>query len=202
MGVTMEEIRVLREQTGVGIMDCKKALIEANGDIDEAVTILRKKGLATAAKKAGRAANEGVVSAYIHHNDKIGVLVEVNCETDFVARTDEFRQLVKDLSMHIAAAAPRYVRIEEVPEKEIAAEKEIYASQVKAEGKPDHIVEKIVEGKIKKYYEQVVLLEQPFVKDQDKKIGDVITDTVAKLGENIQISRFTRYQLGETQQNG
>ena len=202
MGVTMDDIRSLREQTGAGIMDCKRALQEADGSMDEAVTILRKKGLASAAKKAGRAANEGVISSYIHHNNKVGVLIEVNCETDFVARTDEFQALVKDLCMHIAAASPTYVTTEEVCEEEIAKEREIFRSQALEEGKPEKIIDKIVDGKINKYYEQIVLLEQAFVKDQDKKVKDVITDTIAKLGENMQVARFSRFQLGETQENG
>lgn len=197
MGVSMEEIRTLREQTGVGVMDCKKALQDANGNIEEAVTILRKKGLATAEKKAGRTANEGLVASYVHHNNKIGVLMEVNCETDFVARTDEFQTFVRDLCMHVAAANPLYVRPEDVSEKVLEQEREIYRSQALEEGKPEKILDRIVEGKINKYFEQTVLMEQSFVKDQDKKVKDVIMDAVAKLGENIRVSRFVRYQLGE-----
>ena len=198
MDVTMEEIRELREKTGVGIMDCKKALKDANGDMEEAVTILRKKGLATAQKRSGKSVNEGVIAFYIHHNGKIGVMMEINCETDFVARTDDFQALAKDICMHIAAAAPGFVDQEEIPEEVLNKEKEIFKAQALESGKPENIVDKIVEGRVKKYYEEAVLLEQAFVKDQDKKIRDIISEAIAKMGENIKVSRFIRYQLGES----
>ena len=202
MGVSMDEIRLLREQTGAGIMDCKRALQEAGGDRDEAVTLLRKKGLAAAAKKASRSANEGIISSYIHHNDKVGVLIEVNCETDFVARTEDFRDLVKNLCLQVAAASPRFVTTDAGPADVLDKAREIYRSQMADQNKPDHIIEKIVDGKIRKFMEEAVLLEQPFVKDSDRKVKDLITDTVAKLGENIQVARFTRYQLGESRDDG
>jgi elongation factor Ts len=191
-------VRDLREKTGAGMMECKKALVETAGDFEKAIDILRQKGLATAAKKAGRTVSEGAVGCYIHM-DKIGVMLEVNCETDFVARTDDFRQLVKDVAMHVAAANPTYLGREDVPEDVITREKEIYRAQV--EGKPAQVVDKIVEGKLEKFYTDTCLMDQIFVKDTDqkKKIKDVITEKVAKLGENIVVRRFVRYQLGETQ---
>ena len=196
--ISAEAVRDLREKTGAGMMECKKALVETAGDFEKATDILRQKGLATAAKKAGRTASEGAIGCYIHM-DKLGVMIEVNCETDFVARTDDFRQLVKDLAMHIAAANPTYLSREDVPESVIAREKEIYRVQV--EGKPAQVVEKIVEGKLEKFYTDTCLLDQIFVKDTDqkKKIKDVITEKVAKLGENLVVRRFERFQLGETQ---
>jgi elongation factor Ts len=196
--ITASEVRRLREKTGVGMMECKKALVDSSGDIEKAVDLLRQKGLATAAKKAGRAASEGLIGSYIHMG-KIGVMVEVNCETDFVARTDDFRELVKDVAMHVAAANPSYVSREEVPQDIVEREKEIYKAQVT--DKPPQIVEKIIGGKLDKFYADTCLLEQIFVKDpeQKKNVGNIITEKVAKLGENILISRFTRYQLGETQ---
>jgi elongation factor Ts len=172
-------------------------LEETGGSVDEAIQLLRKKGLAAAAKKAGRTAAEGAVGAYIHAGGKIGVLVEVNCETDFVARTDEFQDLVKDIAMHIAAAEPRFVRREEVTGDVLASEREIYSEQVKAEGKPEHLVERIVEGKMKKFYSEAVLLEQPFIKNPDQTVEQLIVAKVAKIGENIQVRRFVRYKLGE-----
>ncbi len=196
MTVTADMVKRLREQTGVGMMDCKKALMESNGDFDKAVEVLRKKGLAAAEKKAGRKASEGLVASYIHM-DKIGVLIEVNCETDFVARTDDFRLFVKDVAMHIAAASPRYLSREDIPQDVIERERKIYREQIK--DKPEHVVEKIVEGKLEKFYTENCLLDQVFVKDADqkKKIRDIVTEMVAKLGENIVVRRFTRYQLGE-----
>ncbi len=196
MSVTAEMVKKLREQTGAGMMDCKKALTEANGDFDKAVDILRKKGLAAAAKKAGRATSEGLIGSYVHM-DKIGVLVEVNCETDFVARTDDFRQLVKDIAMHIAAANPRYLSREDVPSDVIEKEKDIYRDQIK--GKPEHVIEKILEGKLEKFYSENCLLEQIFVKDPDQKktIKDLVNEMIVKLGENIVVKRFVRFQLGE-----
>ncbi|MBI4655037.1 MAG: translation elongation factor Ts [Nitrospirae bacterium] len=189
-------VKELREQTGAGLMECKKALTETGGDLEKARDILRQKGIATASKKASREASEGIVSSYIHM-DKVGVLVEVNCETDFVAKTDEFRQLVKDIAMQIAAATPLYVKREDVPAVIINKEKEIYASQIS--GKPPHIAEKIIDGKLEKFYSDVCLLDQIFIKDpeQKKKINDIITEKVARLGENIIIKRFARFQIGE-----
>jgi elongation factor Ts len=197
MEITASQVKDLRTRTGVGIMDCKAALAEAKGDVAEAEKILRKKGLSKAAKKAGRSTGEGVVGSYIHAGGKIGVLVEVNCETDFVARTDQFQGLVKDIAMHVAASSPRYVSREEVQAADLDAEKEIYRAQALREGKPEKIVEKIVEGRMNKFYEEVCLLEQSFVKDPDRKVQDLITEMVATLGENIQVSRFSRFALGE-----
>ncbi|MFO0584816.1 MAG: translation elongation factor Ts [Anaeromyxobacter sp.] len=195
--ITAKVVQELREKTGAGMMDCKKALTEAGGDFAKAEEVLRKKGLAAAAKKSARAATEGAVASYIHMGGKIGVLVEVNCETDFVARTEGFQTLVKDLAMHIAAAAPLYVRREEVPAEIIKLELEIAKAQMKDQKKPEAIMEKIATGKVEKYYEQFCLLDQAFVKDDKKKISEVLTDAVAKIGENIQIRRFSRYVLGE-----
>lgn len=196
MNITADSVKELREQTGAGLMDCKKALIEAGGSIENAVDILRQKGLAMAAKKASREASEGVIGSYIHM-DKIGVLIEVNCETDFVAKTDDFRRLVKDIAMHIAASNPFYLKREDIQPDVIEKEKNIYAAQIT--NKPPHVVEKIVEGKLEKFYTDFCLLEQIFVKDteQKKKVKDIITETVAKLGENIIVKRFVRFQLGE-----
>ncbi len=196
--ITAEMVRELREKTGAGMMDCKKALAESAGDTEKATDILRQKGLASASKKSGRQASEGLIASYIHM-DKIGVLIEVNCETDFVARTEDFRCLVKDLSMHIAAANPAYIRREDVPPDAIEREKAVYRAQV--EGKPPHVAEKIVEGKLEKFFGEVCLLEQVFVKDpaQKQKVGDLITGHVAKLGENIVLRRFARFQLGESE---
>ncbi len=187
-------IKQLREQTGAGIMDVKEALEEAGGDNDKAVEILRKKGLAKQAKKADRVANEGVVESYIHGGGRIGVLVEVNCETDFVARTDDFKNLVKEIALHIAASNPLYISTEEVPPEVIEKEKEIYKEQFA--GKPDDVIEKMLEGKIAKYYEEACLLNQPFVKDGDKTIGELLAEATGKMGENIQVRRFTRFMLG------
>ena len=196
MSITAGDIKELREQTGVGMMDCKKALTEASGDIEKALELLRKKGLALAAKRSSRTASEGLVTSYIHMN-KIGVLLEVNCETDFVAKTDDFQDLVKDIAMHIAAANPSYVRREEIPADVIEKEKEIYASQVK--DKPAQVIEKILEGKIEKFYSESCLMDQIFVKDEEQKntINDMLIETIAKLGENIVVNRFSRFQLGE-----
>ena len=196
MTVTADMVKRLREQTGAGMMDCKKALSESNGDIDKAIEILRKRGLSAAEKKAGRKATEGLIGSYIHM-DKIGVLVEVNCETDFVARTDDFRQLVKDIAMHIAAANPAYLSREDVPQEIIEREKRIYREQIK--DKPEHVIDKIVEGKLEKFYTETCLMEQIFVKDPEhkQKIKDIVTEMIAKLGENIVVRRFVRFQLGE-----
>jgi elongation factor Ts len=190
-------VKELREKTGAGMMDCKKALTEAGGDLVKAEEILRKKGLSAAAKKSSRAATEGAVASYIHMGGKIGVLVEVNCETDFVARTDGFQALVKDIAMQIAAAAPQWVRREEVPADVVAKELEIAKAQMRDQKKPEAILEKIAQGKLEKFYEQTCLLDQPFVKEDKKKIHEVVTDAIAKIGENIQVRRFVRYALGE-----
>ncbi|MGA1846153.1 translation elongation factor Ts [Deferribacter abyssi] len=195
--ITAAMVKELREKTGAGMMDCKKALQETNGDIEKAVEFLRKKGLADAAKKSSRIAAEGLVVSYIHGGGKIGVLVEVNCETDFVARTDEFKELCHDIAMHICASNPLYVSKDEVPQEVIEKEKEIYTAKAKEQGKPDHIIEKIVEGQIKKYLESICLLDQPFVKNPDVTVSQHIAEKIAKIGENIKVRRFVRYQLGE-----
>ncbi len=197
MSVTASMVKELRERTGAGMMDCKNALVETDGDIEKAIDALRTKGLSTAAKKAGRATSDGAVASYIHAGGKIGVMVEVNCETDFVARTDDFKELVNDVAMHIAAADPRFVRREEVTEEVLEKERQIFKEQALADGKPENIVDKIVEGKLGKYYSENVLLEQPFVKDPDITIGELVTQKIAKIGENIQVSRFARFVLGE-----
>ena len=196
-GITAAQVKELREKTGSGFMDCKKALVETGGDMDKAIEFLRKKGLADAGKRMGRVASEGTVHAYIHGGGRIGVLVEVNCETDFVARTDDFQTLVKDIAMHIAATNPLYVRREDVPESVQAKEKEIYAAQARATGKPEKVIERIVAGKLEKYFKENCLLEQPFVKDTDKTVLDYVKETIAKTGENISVRRFVRYHLGE-----
>lgn len=197
MAVTAEMVKELREKTGAGMMDCKNALVEADGDMERATTILREKGLATAAKKAGRIASEGLVDAYIHLGGRIGVLVEVNCETDFVAKTDEFKQLVKDIAMQVAASKPMCVRREELPEDVIEQEKAVYRAQGLNEGKPEKIVDKIVEGRMEKFYQQVCLLEQPFIKDPDRTVQDIVNERIAKIGENISVRRFARFEMGE-----
>jgi len=195
MPIDPKHVKALREKTGAGMMDCKQALQEASGDMAEAEKILRKKGIAVAGKKATRTANEGCIASYIHHGSKLGVLVEVNCETDFVARNEGFRELVKDITQHIAAANPSYVKREDVPANVIESEKEIYRAQVK--DKPPQAVEKIIEGKLEKFYSTVCLLEQPFVKNPEISIKDHVTAKIAQLGENIVIRRFIRWQLGE-----
>ena len=195
--ITAALVKELRERTGAGMMDCKKALSATDGDLEKAIDFLREKGLAAAAKKAGRVAAEGLVEAYIHGGGRIGVLVVVNCETDFVAKTDAFKELVKDIAMHIAATNPSYLKREEVPTAELEHEQAVLAEQARNEGKPEKIIEKMVAGRIEKYYKEVCLMEQPFVKDPDKTISDLITESIAKIGENISIRRFTRYQLGE-----
>ncbi len=192
--ITATAVNDLRSQTGAGLMDCKKALVETNGNVEEAITILRKKGAASAAKRADRTAKEGVVESYIHVGGKVGVLIEVNCETDFVARNDEFKAFVRDLCLHIAAANPICVTREEVPAADIAKETEIAAAQVL--GKPPAAAQKIIEGKLEKYYSGIVLLDQPFVKEPEKSIKALLTDKIAKTGENIVVRRFVRYQLG------
>ncbi len=195
--MSMDKIRELRERTGAGVLDCKKALSEANGDIEKAIDILREKGIAKAAKKAGRATQEGLIFSYIHSNGRIGTLVELNCETDFVARTDEFKKLGKEIAMQIAASNPQYVSPDDIPQEVIEKEKEIYKKQAIEEGKPEHVVEKIAEGKLRKFFEEVCLLEQPYIRDPDKKIKDLVTEHIAKLGENIVVRRFARFAIGE-----
>lgn len=190
-------VKDLRTRTGAGMMNCKKALSEADGDMDKAVDILREKGLSQAAKKAGRIAAEGVVASYIHGGGRIGVLVEVNCETDFVAQNEGFKTLVKDIAMQIAASAPTYLKREEVPEDVLEHERSVLREQALNEGKPEKIVDRMIDGRIEKFYKENCLLEQAFVKDSDKSVQDVITETIAKLGENISVRRFTRYQMGE-----
>ena len=197
MSVTAALVKELREKTGAGMLDCKKALEESGGDIAKASDILREKGLAAASKKAGRAATEGAVESYIHAGGKIGVLVEVNCETDFVGKTDSFREFVRDIAMQIAAASPRYVRREEVSGEELEKEKEILKAQALNEGKPAHIVDKMVEGRISKYYEEYCLMEQTFIKNPDLTIDQLLNAKVAQIGENITIRRFARFELGE-----
>ncbi|RKY36395.1 MAG: translation elongation factor Ts [Candidatus Omnitrophota bacterium] len=194
MAVSMEQIKLLREKTNAGVLNCKNALNESNGDIDKAVDILRKKGMSVAAKKSTRTAKQGCVESYIHPGGKIGVLVEINCETDFVARNEHFKQLVKDIAMHIAATNPLYLKKEDVPEEVIDKEKEIFRALAK--GKPEHILEKMLAGKINKFCQQVCLLEQAFVKDDKITIKDYVTSVIAKVGENILIKRFTCYHLG------
>jgi elongation factor Ts len=195
--VSANMVKELREKTGAGMMDCKKALAESGGDFAKAEEYLRKKGLSAAAKKAGRVASEGAVASYIHMGGKIGVLVEVNCETDFVARTEGFQALLKEIAMQIAAAAPQFVRREEVPAEVIDKEMEIARAQAREQKKPDAIVDKIAQGKVEKFYKEVVLLEQPYVRDDKKTVQDVVNDAVAKIGENIQVRRFARFVLGE-----
>ncbi|WP_199618016.1 translation elongation factor Ts [Paenibacillus alkalitolerans] len=195
--VSASLVKELREKTGAGMLDCKKALEEANGDIQKASELLREKGLAAAANKAGRIATEGLVESYIHANGRIGVLVEVNCETDFVAKTDSFREFVRDVAMQIAAASPKYVRREEVPQEDLEKEKEILKAQALNEGKPAHIVEKMVEGRMGKFYEEYCLLEQQFIKDQDKTVQQLVNEKISTIGENISIRRFVRFELGE-----
>ena len=196
MSVSAAQVKELREKTGAGMLDCRNALVEVNGDIDKAVDLLREKGLSQAAKKSSRIAAEGLVDSYIH-GGRIGVLVEVNTETDFVAKNDEFKEFVRDLAMQIAAANPKYISIEDVPEEEVNKEKEILIHQVINEGKPEHVAEKIVEGRLGKFYEQICLLEQPFIKDSNIKIKDLLNNKISKIGENIVIRRFERYEVGE-----
>jgi elongation factor Ts len=192
--ITAQMVGDLRGKTGAGLLDCKKALTEANGNVEEAITILRKRGAASAAKKAERATREGLVESYIHVGGKVGVMIEVNCETDFVARTDEFKSLCRDLCLQIAAANPACVRREDVPEADVTKEREIASAQV--QGKPPAAIQKIIEGKLEKYFSTVCLLDQPFVKQPEKAVKDIITEKIAKIGENIQVRRFVRYQLG------
>src|ERR1700734_2502028 len=194
--ISAAQVKQLREKTGAPMMDCRNALQEAKGDLDQAVVVLRKKGMASAAKKASRSTSEGAVGTYIHAGGKIGVLLEVNCESDFVARTEDFQGLLKDIAMHIAATDPRYIRREDVTPEDLAREKEIYRAQAAATGKPAPVVEKIVEGKMTKFYEEVCLLEQPFIKEQSISIKELIAQKVGKLGENITVRRFARFKVG------
>ncbi|MEM8961122.1 MAG: translation elongation factor Ts [Acidobacteriota bacterium] len=197
MKVTAQMVKELRERTQAPMLKCREALVETGGDVEKAIEVLRKKGIASAAKKADRVTAEGAVGSYIHAGGKIGVLVEVNCETDFVARTDDFQALVRDIAMHVAAASPRFLSRDEVTQEVVDKEREILRERTLAEGKPEKIVDKIVEGRMDKFYGEVVLLEQDFVKDPDKTIQELITERVAKIGENIQIRRFARFVLGE-----
>jgi len=195
--ITAKEVAALRERTGAGMMDCKKALEETSGDLDKAVELLRSKGAAKADKRAGRQTKEGMIANYIHHNGKIAVLVEINCETDFVARTEDFQQLGKYIAEHVAAASPIAVDKDQVPQEKVDSERRIFVEQVKAEGKPEHMIDKIVEGKVQAYYKDVALMHQAWVRDPKKTIGDLVKETSAKTGENVQVRRFVRYQLGE-----
>ena len=197
MAITAEQVKQLRDKTGAGMMECKAALTEANGDTEEAVTILRKRGLAQAAKRAGRATAQGTIGTYIHLGGRIGVMVEVNCESDFVARTDDFNNLVKEVAMHIAAADPKWVRREDVPAEAIEKERQIYRAQMEGQNKPANVIDKIVEGKLESYYAQVCLMDQPSVRDPNVTIKQMVAAATAKTGENVTISRFVRYKLGE-----
>jgi elongation factor Ts len=192
-----EMVKALRERTGAGVLDCKRALEETGGDLEEATRLLRQRGLAIAAKKAGRLAEEGLVEAYIHAGGRLGALVEINCETDFVARTEEFQRLAHDLAMQVVASNPHYLRPEDIPPEVIEEKKRLFLSELEAQNKPEHLWERIVEGKLERYYDQVCLLRQPFIKDEGLTVQEVITEGIAKLGENIVIRRFARYELGE-----
>src|SRR4051812_42477055 len=197
--ITAAMVKQLRDKTGAGMMECKAALAEANGNIDDAITLLRKRGLAQAAKRAGRTTAQGMIGSYIHMGGKIGVLVEVNCESDFVARTEDFQNLVKEIGMHIAAADPKWVRREDVPAEAVDKEKSIYRAQMENTGKPANVLDKIVEGKLGSFYSQFVLLDQPSIRDNNVTIGQLITQATAKTGENIQINRFVRFRVGEAE---
>jgi len=197
MEITAAQVKELRDRTGIGMMDCKGALVEAEGDIDKAIDILRKKGKAKAERKADREAKDGLIWSYIHPGNKLGVLIEVNCETDFVAKNEGFQEFVKDIAMHIAATNPAAIRREEIDMALIAKEREIYMVQARTQNKPDNILERIVDGKLDKFFQENCLLEQAFVKDPQKTIKDYLTETIARIGENINISRFVRFQLGE-----
>jgi elongation factor Ts len=197
MEITAAMVKDLRERTGAGMMECKKALVEANGDPGEAEVILRKRGIASAGKKAGRATRQGLIGSYIHAGGQLGVLVEINCESDFVARTDDFKEMVHDIAMHIAAADPQYLRREDVPEPVLEKEKEIARDRARGEGKPEKVLDRIVEGRLTKFYEEVCLLDQPFVKEATMTIGQLVKSRIAKLGENIAIARFIRFKVGD-----
>ena len=197
MPITADQVKQLREMTGAGMMECKKALADSGGDLDKAIDALRKSGAAKAEKRSGRAAKEGRVESYIHPGNRVGVLVEVNCETDFVARTDEFGELVRNVAMQVAAAGAEFVRREEVPEERVAREKEILLAQTEGSGKPAAILEKIVEGKLGKFFAEVCLLEQPYIRDDKRTVGDIVQEAAAKTGENIVVRRFSRFRLGQ-----
>jgi len=197
MTVTADQVKELRERTGAGMMECKKALQDAGGDFEKAIDALRKSGIAKAEKRSGRDAAEGVVESYIHPGNRVGVLIEVNCETDFVARTDEFMALVRDIAMQVAAAGADYVRREEVPSDRLDREREIYAAQLREQGKPEAMIGKIVDGKLNKFYSEICLLEQPFIKDDKKTVGELVTEASGKTGENIVVRRFARFRLGQ-----
>ncbi len=197
MAIKAEDVKTLREKTGAGMMDCRKALEETSGDIDKAIEVLRKRGVASAEKRVGRATNQGIIESYIHTGGRIGSMIELNCETDFVAKTDDFKTLAREVAMQVAAMNPRYVSREQVEKNILDSELDIYRSQAKAEGKPEHIAEKIALGKLDKFFQDVCLLEQSYVKDPGKSIKDVVTETIAKTGENVTIKRFIRFHLGE-----
>jgi elongation factor Ts len=197
MAITAEQVKQLRDKTGAGMMDCKAALSDANGDMDKAIELLRKKGLASAAKRAGRATKDGIIGHYIHMGGKVGVIVEVNCETDFVARTEAFQTLAKEIAMHIAAAAPLYVKREDIPADVLEREKEIYRAQFAGQNKPAHVIDKIAEGKLESFFSQVCLMDQPSVRDPNITIKQMVANAAAKTGENVTISRFSRFKLGE-----
>jgi len=197
MAISAQQVKQLRDRTGAGMMDCKKALQETDGDMEKAIDLLRTRGAAKAAKREGRTANEGTIAQYLHHSGTVGAMVEVNCETDFVANTDDVQELARDLAMHVAAARPVAVRSEDLPEVEVERERNVYLEQVRAEGKPEHIQEKIVEGKLGKWFKEVALLDQPFVKDTDKTVDQLVTEVSAKVGEKVEVARFVRFEVGE-----
>ncbi len=197
MKITTEMVKELREETGAGVLDCKNALQETDGDFDKAVEYLRQKGLAAAAKRADRVANEGTIGNYVHAGSRVAALVEVNCETDFVAKTDDFLALAHDLAMQVVAAKPKYLLPEDIPAEVIEAEKETYRAQMEDSGKPEHVIDKIIEGKLQKYYQEACLMQQPFIKDEGLTVQDLVTQVAAKLGENIVVRRFVRFELGE-----
>ena len=197
MNISATDVKALRDKTGAGFMECKSALAEADGDAEQAITILRKRGLTKAAKRAGRSTEQGVVGSYIHTGGKVGVLIEVNCETDFVARTDDFQELVKELALHVAATNPQYIRREDVPAATVEHEKEIFRSQLEGQKKPAHVIDKILEGKLEGYYRDTVLLDQPSIRDSKITINQLVATTIAKMGENVTISRFARFKIGE-----
>jgi elongation factor Ts len=197
VAISAEQVKKLRDLTGAGMMDCKRALEETGGDLEKAQELLRKKGLADAKKRAGRTAREGLIDAYIHMNGRLGVLVEVNCETDFVANTEDFRTLARDMAMHIAASDPRWISREDVPEEDVERERKLYAEQARDQGKPEEVIERIVQGKLEAFYKETCLLDQPFVKDDAKTVGDRIAETSAKVGEKVEVRRFARFRLGE-----
>ncbi|RLE12991.1 translation elongation factor Ts [Candidatus Aerophobetes bacterium] len=199
MGVSFDKVKKLRAETLAGIVDCKKALEESKGDMEKAKIILRKKGIKLAQKKSQETTNQGLIASYIHHNGRIGALVEVHCQSDFVARNREFQQFARDIAMHIAASNPKWISLEQIPREKLEEEKKILEDQAKEEGKPSHIIDKIVEGRMRKFYEQVCLLDQPYIKDEEKTVNEYLQQMIAKLGENIKIARFVRFELGEKQ---